>query len=369
MTILRQYSLPNCTLILEGLADMTTPSNLLDIRPVMSILMSAECHLVGHAQPLTGGREFFESLVQAVSRYAQEFLSGIPVPETHHPKPSLVHLQPIDKTLHRVTLLESESNHETQGTEKGKVVMSLDLTTVQLFDLVEAVDQFLADSQTLPDLSLKLKPISRHAVQVGEPITKRALPAAVGVSSLAIAGIAFFFVPIPEVQRPKEPIPQPNANSRNVITPTPSGSGTPNPTATPLSPQDLKTSETTTPQITDPTKLRDIRSQLENQLKEKWTTTPTFSEDLIYQVSVGEDGAIVSYKGIKVTPNNEIETLLSQLVYKQVGNRTNEALAEFKVIFSAKGTLEIMNWEEMTTPSPSYSSPSSSTPSSSPSSP
>jgi len=363
MTILRQYSLPNCTLILEGLADMTTPSNLLDIRPVMSILMSAECHLVGHAQPLTGGREFFESLVQAVSRYAQEFLSGIPVPEVHHPKPSLVHLQPIDKTLHRVTLLESESNHESLGSEKGKVVVSLDLTTVQLFDLVEAVDQFLADSQTLPDLSLQLKPISRHAVQVGEPITKRALPAAVGVSSLVIAAIAFFFVPIPEVQRPKEPIPQPNANSSNVITPTPSGSGSPNPTATPLSPQDLKNSDTTSP-ISDPTKLRDLRRQLDNQLKQKWTTTPTFSEDLIYHVSVGADGAIVSYKGIQVTPKNEIETLLSQLVYKPVGNRTNEALAEFKVIFSPKGTLDIINWEEMTTPSPS-----SSTPSSSPSSP
>jgi hypothetical protein len=367
MTILRQYSLPSCTLILEGLADTTTPSNLSDVRPVMSMLMSAECRLVDHAQPLAGGLEFLESLVKAVSRYAQEFLSGIAVPEAHQRKHSLVHLQPIDKTLHRVTLVESENNHETQGTEKGKVVMSLDLTTVQLFDLVEAVDQFLADSQTLPDLSflsLELKPISRHAVQVGEPITKRALPAALGVSSLAIAAIAFFFVPIPEVQRPKEPIPQPNANSSNAIAPTPSGSGTPNPTATPLSPQDLKTSETPTPQITDPTKLRVLRRQLENQLKQKWTTTPTFTEDLIYQVSVGEDGAIVSYKGIKVTPQNEIETLLSQLVYKPVGNRTNEALAEFKVIFSPKGTLEIMTLEEMTTPSPS-----SSTPSSSPSSP
>ncbi|MBD0309990.1 MAG: DUF4335 domain-containing protein, partial [Microcoleus sp. T1-bin1] len=46
MTIRRQYSLPNCTLVLEGLSDGSAASQL-EIRPVLSILMSAECYLTG----------------------------------------------------------------------------------------------------------------------------------------------------------------------------------------------------------------------------------------------------------------------------------------------------------------------------------
>ena len=72
MTIRRQYSLPNCTLVLEGLSDGSAASQL-DLRPVLSILMSAECYVTGLGEPLSGGREFFESLVRAVSSYAQEF--------------------------------------------------------------------------------------------------------------------------------------------------------------------------------------------------------------------------------------------------------------------------------------------------------
>ena len=73
MTIRRQYSLPNCTLILEGLSDTNaTNSGLLDPRPLMTILVNAQCHFPGHDYFLEGGRDFFESLVSAVSRYAQE---------------------------------------------------------------------------------------------------------------------------------------------------------------------------------------------------------------------------------------------------------------------------------------------------------
>ncbi|HEY9672257.1 MAG TPA: DUF4335 domain-containing protein, partial [Waterburya sp.] len=82
MTIRRQYSLPNCTLILEGLSDAPpTSGGQIDARPLMTMLVSAECHFSGIAQPLSGGRDFLESLVRAVSRYAQEFLSQV-----HHPK-------------------------------------------------------------------------------------------------------------------------------------------------------------------------------------------------------------------------------------------------------------------------------------------
>jgi hypothetical protein len=71
MTIQRQYSLPNCTLTLEGFGDGT--SNAFDLRPVMAILTSAECKLVDRV--LRGGKDFLEGLMIATSRYAQEILS------------------------------------------------------------------------------------------------------------------------------------------------------------------------------------------------------------------------------------------------------------------------------------------------------
>jgi Domain of unknown function (DUF4335) len=80
MTIRRQYSLPNCTLVLDGLSDGSSTTGIADPRPVMSSLFNAECHFVGHEQPLFGGRDFLTSLVTTVSNYAQEFLSGIPHP-------------------------------------------------------------------------------------------------------------------------------------------------------------------------------------------------------------------------------------------------------------------------------------------------
>ncbi|MFM6310576.1 MAG: DUF4335 domain-containing protein, partial [Dolichospermum sp.] len=75
MNIQRKYSLPNCTLILEGLSDITRTANFQDLRPELSILVNAECYLSGNTQPIVGGREFFESLVTAVSNYVQEVLA------------------------------------------------------------------------------------------------------------------------------------------------------------------------------------------------------------------------------------------------------------------------------------------------------
>src|ERR687885_341943 len=201
MTIRRQYSLPNCTLVLEGLSDGSAASQL-DKRPVLSILMSAECYVTGLGEPLSGGREFFESLVRVVSSYAQEFMSGVHYPDRYGPNLGMVQLQRIDGNLHRLTFLPASTGSPSQIDQKTEPSAKVDLTTVQLFDLVEAIDQFFADTQTLPELSLQLTPISKRYVKSAEPLAKRSLPAVVGVSSLALAAMAFFLVPVPEVPRP-----------------------------------------------------------------------------------------------------------------------------------------------------------------------
>ncbi|OCQ94648.1 hypothetical protein BCD67_04030 [Oscillatoriales cyanobacterium USR001] len=365
MTIVRQYNLPNCTLILQGLSDLNTDRQF-DVRPPLSMLMSAECRFLGNSQPLIGGRDFFESLIKAVSSYAQEFLSGVPSLTVDTSHSTLVRLQRINDNLHRLTVqyLETENNPVEQL--KPNLPTEIELTTVQLFDLVEAVDQFFADTQTLPELSLQLAPVSKHHAQATEPLAKRALPAAVGISSLAVAAIAFFFVPIPEIQRPKDPIPQPNA-SGSVATPTPRGAGTPNPnptntpnvtstptptakvspsaTVSPISAEKLKESEATAPKITDSGEIQSLNTKLYDQINTSWKNRPKLDRDLIYRVTVAKDGAIVGYKPVSPEGADEKKTPLPDLLYKPVGSKpAGEPLADFRVVFTKGGVLQISPW-------------------------
>ena len=210
MNIQRKYSLPNCTLLLEGLSDMTRTANFQELRPELSILVNAECYISNYTQPIVGGREFFESLVRVVSTYAQEFLSNIPNPQSqkfanqnHHSE--LVELQNIDSNRHQLTV-HSEITGDNLGGNKSleqQSTIQMVLNTVQLFDLVEAVDQFFADSQTLPELSLELHPVTRSYGGSSQTLLKQAIPATVGLSSLAVAALTFSLIPTPQVSPPQ----------------------------------------------------------------------------------------------------------------------------------------------------------------------
>ncbi|MFM8297992.1 MAG: DUF4335 domain-containing protein, partial [Microcystis aeruginosa] len=98
----RQYSLPNCTLILDGFGDDFAPANPGDSRPLLSILTNVECRLIGANKVLQGGRVFLENLVQAVSQYAQEFLSGVRHPQDPVHEPDHVYLEKTEQNLHRL---------------------------------------------------------------------------------------------------------------------------------------------------------------------------------------------------------------------------------------------------------------------------
>jgi len=353
--------------------------------------MSAECYVTGLGEPLSGGREFFESLVRAVSSYAQEFMSGVHYPDRYGPNVGMVQLHRIDGNLHRLTVLPASTGSATQIDQKTELSAKVDLTTVQLFDLVEAIDQFFADTQTLPELSLQLTPISKRYVKSAEPLAKRTLPAVVGVSSLALAAMAFFLVPIPEVQRPRDPVPQPNPAGQNQGTPNPGGSGSPNPNPTPpadgllpgtqtpnaesLSPTPIpapqpdasplatpqsSTSPESTPTpvaeglaspdvaavpITDPGEIDLLRGKLSQQIDGVVKDKPPVDAELVYRVSVAPDGAIVGYKPENSAAVDRSETPLSELLYQPVGTRTPaEPLADFRVVLAPDGTVQVTPW-------------------------
>ena len=400
MAIRREYSLPNCTLALEGLSDGSAAASQLDMRPVLSILMSAECYVSGLAEPLAGGRDFFESLVRVVSSYAQAFMSGVHYPDRHDPDSALVQLHRIDGNLHRLTVLTDAGGSPTQIGEKTQQSAAIDLTTIQLFDLVEAIDQFFADSQTLPELSLQLTPVSKRYIKSAEPMAQRVLPAAVGVTSLAIAAMAFFLVPVPGLQRPRDPVRQSNTTGQNIGTPNP-GAGTPNPNPTPaasgLLPDDRTQSatspsptpiptpgetssptpgETSSPTssptpaadaspsvtptpvseglqssgvavaITDPAEIEQLKGKLSKEIEGVLKGKPPVEGELVYRVSVGKDGAIVGYKSQNTQTVDRIgEALFSDLLYKPVGTRSPaEPLADFRVVFAPGGAVQVSPW-------------------------
>ncbi|WP_041933897.1 DUF4335 domain-containing protein [Gloeothece verrucosa] len=195
MDVKRQYSLPNCTLILVGSSDDSVTDFSGEGVPILSVLNSAECRFVGVNTILQGGRIFFENLVKAVSAYAQEYLSGVHHPEDISQQQDRIHLEKAQNNLHRLIWQPGSDSH-------GEPV-AIQLTTIQLFDLVEAVDQFFADSRTLPDLDLKLQPVSRRYRQPDEPLSQRLVPLTLGVSGLAVAALICYLIPIPEVRKPE----------------------------------------------------------------------------------------------------------------------------------------------------------------------
>ena len=321
MTIQRKYQLPNCTLLLEGLSESINASPAPEVRPVMSLLVSAECKLANSKQILSGGRDFFESLVTVVSGYAQEFLSGVPHAEAHNKESGLVQLQKIDANRHRL-IVQSEAKPESEHGDANLTPdpAEIELTTVQLFDLVEAVDQFFADSRTLPDLSLELSPVSKRFTRSGQQLVQQAVPATVGASSLALAAIAFFLVPVPEVRPPQ---PQPQSRSAQ------------------------STSLATTPAITDPPQLVALNQKLYDQLKPAWKPQPGV-KDLIYRVGVAADGKIKGYVAVNDAANTQAQqTPLPSLLAKPTttSKTTPEPLAQFRVVF-ANNDVQVQPWSD-----------------------
>ena len=107
MNIRKQYTRPNCTLILEGFDENAEiiDGNLDPQATIVSILTNAECFFSGSNQRLSGGRTFLENLASAVSSYAQEFLSGLSHPQDNQKEYPQVQISQADSSdIHRIIL-------------------------------------------------------------------------------------------------------------------------------------------------------------------------------------------------------------------------------------------------------------------------
>jgi len=345
MTIRRQYSLPNCTLILEGLSTSQSTGG---GRPPLTVLIRFECHLAGLRKPLVGGRNLIEHLAAAVSQFAQEFLSGIgrPAAAGFNGQAPSIQLKRVDLNTSRLVvprdlLLDTTVRATSRDTDSTPTATAfeIDLSTVQAFDLVEAFDQLLADTQTLPDLLLNFSPLSRKYSTERQSATHRAAPAALGVTSLAVAAVAFFFIPVPKVEKPRSPTPAETPPARTDPGPAlPEGGGT-------ESPQE-RSSRAVIAASPDPAQLAKLRRQLYSQIERAWQTQPRFYQDLPYQVGVDRNGKITGYRPVNqaAVDYTQDTPLLELLDVPKSGYSAQKPLALFRVVFTPGGALKVSPW-------------------------
>lgn len=345
MVVRRKYSLPGCTLIVEGLDEPNGASeSQQSTRSRLSILVSAECHVLGKPNALTGGLDFLDELVAATSDYTQSFL-GMGKVAVQSPQ-SWVTITPLEGGLHRLNLRSPQNGTTSEP-------LQIDLTTLQLFDLVDVVDQLLSDRRTLPDRQLNLLPRNRRQAKNEEPVSQRAAPLALGVSSLLVAAIALSPLPVPEVEQPRENLIEDTEDLSEATTTPTANDSPPEPLANPENGENpVELAETVTP-IEDPDVLAALRYKLYHEIDDAWTTSPTFEDDLVYRVSVGEDGAILGYRPESDRAREfDDETPLSSLLYLPVegGTAAVESLAEYKVVFRPNGVLQVSPWDGISRP-------------------
>lgn len=198
--IQRQYNSPNCTLSLQGFSDDSNSAS--NGVPVMTILTEARCQILGNPTVLTGGVNFMANLLRAVSAYGQELLSGLTHSWDAYDESDYVFLRKLpQKNRHLLVWQDKKEEADNQ--------LEIELSTVQLFDLLETIDQFYADKATLPHLEDPLSPVSRRYRQMEVSLVEQSTPAVLGLAGFALSAIALFLIPVPnEISDPNlEPIP------------------------------------------------------------------------------------------------------------------------------------------------------------------
>ncbi|MDB9524468.1 DUF4335 domain-containing protein [Oscillatoria sp. CS-180] len=344
MTVQRQYTLPNCNLKLEGLSTGDDS----DPMAPMTVVLNSECSFPGMTESLSGGREFLNALVKTVSDYAQSLLSGIPHPLAEEvSEEHFVTLKAGDNHLHHLAAIVADA--EGKSTRK-----TLELNSVQLFDLVEAIDQLLADTLALPDMTLQLSSLNRRHSRSAEPATKRVFPAAAGLSALAAAAALLFVVPVPEF----EPEPTERRRSLTELIEEESANLSEGGSSSDAGAEeaDVPSEDAVTedsdsigaslgrlanaPNITDEDALESLKDELEETLESELPEDIPFEEPLIYRVAVSETGDVLGYKYQNdAALTNVDDTALPELVFIPLDSEETitEPIAQFEVTFSPDG--------------------------------
>ncbi|MFB2896197.1 pentapeptide repeat-containing protein [Aerosakkonemataceae cyanobacterium BLCC-F50] len=109
------------------------------------------------------------------------------------------------------------------------------------------------------------------------------------------------------------------------------------------------------PAITDKETLVQLQKQLQTEISQTWqtlinskanSTVTNLTDDLVYRVLVNKNGIVMSYEPLnEVSRSLAATTPLAKLLPEQTNNQPNntdvQPVAELKVVFSPKGTVEV----------------------------
>jgi hypothetical protein len=307
----RFYRQPNCTLLVEGMAD---PAAVGLEASKLTIVTQAEFQILGLQPVLRGSRDFLMDLVNVVGAYVQGVISGVPRPEMLVRSPHL-QLQPGEGDRHQL-VCQPETPNNSASVEAQPI--RLNLSTVQLFDLMEAIDQLLADPQTLPELRLNLTPVQRRHIPAQEPLVQRAAIPALGAAVLAIAAAGFLAMPVPKVRPPRL-------------------SNVPVATSSPAAGQSQP--------ITDAETIQRLLLQTQQRLAQTWKTRPSFRQPQVYRVTVDDKGQMIGYR-LEEPPGGtsyEAELPLKALLQPNSA-KTAQRVLDLRLVFTPQGTTEVLLW-------------------------
>lgn len=323
MSVRRQYSLPNVALTLDGWSDETAP----DGQAALSIVTDVECRFLPQQQVLKGGKELLDALI-AASSYVQDFLSDLHLKPTAELKAGQLRLGPTDRSgYHRLVWQPPAGD---PGKNDGDRV-EFELSTVQLFDLVEAVDQFSLDSTTLPAMTFSVAPRPAGARQPDRPLAQRATPAALGVASFAAIAGLLFVVPVPEMRDPEaERLEESEVGVA----------------ATNALPAGITAALADVPRMTEPVELIRLSRQVKEKVDAAWRERGLVREIQNYRVWATPEGELVGFESVDRDLAAADAPVLPTLLALQIDPSELASVAEFQMTFNGSGIVEVGPWRD-----------------------
>jgi ribosomal protein L10 len=90
--------------------------------------------------------------------------------------------------------------------------------------------------------------------------------------------------------------------------------------------------------------IESLNQKLYNQVDTAWQETPTFSDNLVYQVKVQENGEIADYSPLNEAAVQHLSEIpLDNLQDKKAGELSAK-VAKFLVVLTPSGSLQVNPW-------------------------